>query len=417
MDNYIKIKNFVIDDGRVVIEFEISDNLKVYFKQTTFWYEMVGIEKVPKSIAVIPFICNVLPIVWLTDSTILLDTLDIDFYKCIDEIKEGYANMYPMLSFKGHILPTVLEENKLPNSGSVVMFSGGVDAICTTIRHISEHPLLLTVWGSADYPVSDEVGWKKQWDNLCYNSKMMGLDCHFIKSNFCELFNLWSPGCQDLLSESGETWWHGIQHGIGILGHSAPFAYIHKCRIAYMASSYHESQRPFTCASDPTIDSKVRYGSTECFHDAFELTRQDKVAELVRYVEKTGVKFNIHVCLRQFQSTNNCCKCEKCYRTILELMVEGADPKDFGFDNFDVKNIIDDINNKIVIPFTALPFYKDMQKKVNGGGKSVNAILANWLNTVDFNEINNGIYKKIYVIKCKLHSKLCRILNIILKSK
>lgn len=58
-----------------------------------------------------------------------------------------------------------------------------------------------------------------------------------------------------------------------------------------------------------------------------------------------------------------------------------------------------------------------MQKKVNGVGKSVNAILANWLNTVDFNEINNGIYKKIYVIKCKLHSKLCRILNIILKSK
>ena len=41
--------------------------------------------------------------------------------------------------------------------------------------------------------------------------------------------------------------------------------------------------------------------------------------------------------------------------------------KNFGFDDFDVKNIIYDINNKIVIPFTALPFYKDMQKKVNGG--------------------------------------------------
>ena len=28
------------------------------------------------------------------------------------------------------------------------------------------------------------------------------------------------------------------------------------------------------------------------------------------------------------------------------------------------------------------------------GGISVNAILANWLYTVDFNEINNGIHKK-----------------------
>ena len=31
------------------------------------------------------------------------------------------------------------------------------------------------------------------------------------------------------------------------------------------------------------------------------------------------------------------------------------------------------------------------------GGISVNAILVNWLYTVDFNEINNGIHKKKYM--------------------
>ena len=31
------------------------------------------------------------------------------------------------------------------------------------------------------------------------------------------------------------------------------------------------------------------------------------------------------------------------------------------------------------------------------GGVSVNAILVNWLYTVDFNEINNGIHKKKYM--------------------
>lgn len=417
MDNYIMIKHFVLEKGRATIDFEVSDNLKSYFKSTTFWYEMKGLENVPKSIVVIPFVCNILPIAWLANSTIFLQELDVDFYKSIEEIKKGYINMYPMLSFNGQVLPKTLVENKMQTKGSVVMFSGGVDAICTTIRHISEHPLLLTVWGSADYPVNDEDGWNKQWNNLLYNSKMLGLECHYVKSNFCELFNLWSPGCQDLIKNSGESWWHGFQHGIGILGHSAPFAYINKCRMAYMASSYHESQRPFTCASDPTIDSKMRYGSTECFHDAFELTRQDKVAVLVKYVEEKNIKFNLHVCLRQFQSTNNCCKCEKCYRTMLELMVEGADPHNFGFDEVNVHDIIDDINNKLIIPFTVLPFYKDMQKKVEWGGKKLNNDLVSWLNTVDFNKINSSICKKIYVFKCKICSKLNRIFEIIVKRK
>lgn len=101
MDNYIIITHFVLEKGRATIDFEVSNNLKTYFKSTTFWYKMEGLKNVPKSIVVIPFVCNILPIAWLANSTIFLQELDVDFYKSIEEIKKGYINMYPMLSFNG----------------------------------------------------------------------------------------------------------------------------------------------------------------------------------------------------------------------------------------------------------------------------------------------------------------------------
>lgn len=36
MDNYIMIKHFVLEKGRATIDFEVSNNLKTYFKSTTF---------------------------------------------------------------------------------------------------------------------------------------------------------------------------------------------------------------------------------------------------------------------------------------------------------------------------------------------------------------------------------------------
>lgn len=370
MNNYIKITTLKKQQNRIEIKFETSKGLQQYFKQTLFWYEMKGVGDVPDDVAIIPFVCDVLPVVWLTNSHLRVDTIDKTFYECINEIKVGYIAMYPMLDFKGSIVYNNLKENYYDARSSVVMFSGGIDAICTTIRHIEERPYLLSVWGSADFPISDTEGWSRQWNNLKFNSELLGLECHYIKSNFCEFMNLW-PNLQNLIKKTDESWWHGFLHGIGILSHSVPFAYIHHCKIVYMASSYHETDCPFTCASDPTIDSKMKFASTDCFHDAFEISRQDKVAVIVKYAKEQNVKFKIHVCLRQNQSNNNCCKCEKCYRTILELLAEGADPHDFGFDNYDLDDIFYDIEHNMVLPKTAIPFYQQMcQKAILGGGKN-----------------------------------------------
>ena len=52
---------------------------------------------------------------------------------------------------------------------------------------------------------------------------------------------------------------------------------------------------------------------------------------IVEYSKKTGVKIPLRVC---WQSTGgkNCCQCEKCWRTILEIIAEGEKPRDYDMD-------------------------------------------------------------------------------------
>ena len=101
--------------------------LIIYLKIIRFYVEYdENIEKVPDSILIVPFICNVLPIVWITDATLIVDKIDKNFYESIDKFKKGYIDMYPQIKFKGKIKYNKLEENhsKQKDKISAAFFSG-----------------------------------------------------------------------------------------------------------------------------------------------------------------------------------------------------------------------------------------------------------------------------------------------------
>ena len=64
---------------------------------------------------------------------------------------------------------------------------------------------------------------------------------------------------------------------------------------------------------DPTVDNEIRFASGKVFHDGYELNRQDKVKVVVDHYSEIKELVNIRVC---FKNDENCCKCEKCLRTI-----------------------------------------------------------------------------------------------------
>lgn len=330
----IKVKNIVADNNIIRVHYDVGSALEKYFTSVrTFEVEYSeNISTVPASVLIIPFVCNVLPIVWLTDSELKLPELDREFYESIPGILKGYRDMSPMLEFKGKVNAQKLIDNHYePTDEVAALFSGGVDAFATLIAHISEKPTLVTLWG-ADVKLTDTEGWERVSRHAHDTANQYTLpEPLLVRTNFRGI--LLERALDELVTASGDGWWHGYQHGIAILGHAAPTAYLHRWKTVYIASSFTPDNKTI-CASDPTIDNKVNLVSTKVWHDQYDFHRQQKVSHIVAHCRSIGITPMLRVCWITTGGTNCCC-CEKCQRTIFALLAEGENPSDYGFPDWE----------------------------------------------------------------------------------
>ena len=290
-----------------------------------------AVEDIPESIRIVPFLAQVLPVSWVCDAEVRVPSCDMDFFHCLEKVKAGYQAMYPMISFGGSLTAERLESVEVPRDRSpLVCFSGGVDALSTALSHLSEQPVLVSLWGS-DVPAGDEAGWKPVEALMRKSAEQMGLRQITVRTSFRTLLS--DRRLTERVQASGDNWWHGFHHGLGILGHMAPAAWRLGSSSVYIASSFTAGDR-YTCASDPSIDNSVRFCGAKVVHDGYELNRQDKIRKIVGWSRENGVRLPLHVCWEK-PGGENCCHCEKCWRTMLGLYAEGADPKEFGFPEYD----------------------------------------------------------------------------------
>lgn len=313
--------------------FQVSEGLNRFFSGKPFIIEYpFSVDDIPDSVVAIPFVSSVLPLIWLIGGTLEVESLDQTFYLCLPKLKHGYERMYPELDFPGTILVKKVEANQIEvkKEKSAVFFSGGLDSVFTLIEHLDENPDLLCIWGS-DIAYDNDNGWKSVHDAVKGYANQFHLTDVPIHSAFRTFDLEWEidAAYQESL---GVNWWYGFKHGIALLGHAAPYAYLHNVGKIYIASSNSPAEGKVQCASDPSLDNNVQFCNCQVIHDGFEFDRQGKIHGVVQYVCKTGVKLPLHVCWES-QSGSNCCECEKCYRTMMGLIVEGMDPVLFGFNN------------------------------------------------------------------------------------
>lgn len=369
--NTIVIEDVMVINNRIECAYTIEGYWKRYFKETrTFFTEYEKpIDRVPKSIAVIPFLCNVLPLVWMFDAEVIVEDIDQDFYESIEDFKQGYINMYPAVSFKGSIRPTKLTNNKQEDlTNTATFFSGGVDAYHTLISHMDEKPILVTLWG-ADITFEDQEGWDLVDRHIRGIAVQNQLDYMPIKTSFRRFLE------EGFLSKyvsalTGDNWWYGYQHGIGIIGHIAPLAYQYKIKTVYIASSL-TAEDNTTCASDPTIDNYVRFGGSKVVHDGYEYNRQEKTNRISDYAKRTKSSIQLRVCWES-AGGSNCCHCEKCYRTILCLLAGKNDPREYGFHYMDddLVDMMKDFKVKLhFLDVTYLVVYKHIQEMMRNNYK------------------------------------------------
>lgn len=330
----IRLRSVLREKNKFIYDYDLEGDVAKFFAERRPFMIEYGcdLEAVPDSVAVIPFMSLVLPVCWLTGSELEVAEADEDFVESIDEIRRGYSAMYPDLCFSARLKIGRRIKNTVDFSLRRVLclFSGGVDATSTLLSNLCYKPELLTIWG-ADIYFEQENAWHLAQKSIKETAAAFQLSWAFVKSSFRYVLDE-KKLTQTYASKVNENWWHGFEHGIALLGHTAPYAYKNNIMDIKIAATYDATEKNRQpCASDPIIDEKMRFCGCKIYHDGFEKTRTDKVRQIVRFAEKNHTKINLRVCWEQITGVN-CCVCEKCGRTIFAIYAAGGDPKDFGFD-------------------------------------------------------------------------------------
>lgn len=362
----IMIKHIQKKGKRIDIDFDITDGLKKYFlpKQHFFIEYTEDIERVPDSIAIIPLLANLLPFSWLTNSIVWVNELDKNFWNMIPYLKRAFSEMYHYnFQTEGELIVAKLMDNTYSTENKyITLFTGGVDAMTTYLRHEGKKPILFNVNGWYTNDITEDKVYdsdKKAIGNFADKEK---IDFCLARSNFAKLINANSMN-KEFAKKFKASWWFGFQHSLAFLGAAAILGYIHKVKSIYIGSSYTFGQE-VRCVSDPRIDNCFRCASMECLHDGYELSRQDKVELLVKIQKKRKCEIPLQVC--SFNA-GNCCMCEKCFRTMLAIQAEGGDIFQFGFNIKDtmtkcVNKFLE--NNILELDKEHMVFWKDILERM-----------------------------------------------------
>lgn len=328
MENLI-LEEIVVVKNIVEYKFSITKGLEHYFNTKKLVVEYgVDLSDVPVSILTIPFVACLIPITWLTNSVMWVKELDKTFYDSIPRIKYAYQDLYPHYPLEGRfvaarMIPTTFEVKK----EALLLFSGGVDAHSSYIRNKEKRPLLCNIQGWYKELENNDLAAEADERDIAQFALGNDLDFEYVRSNFATIINTTTFN-KKIGVCLRDSWWHGFQHSMAFISIAIPIAYLYGIKEIIIASSFTIGDER-VCASYATTDSEFYFSTNgHTTHDGFELNRQDKIRVIVNYQRKINKPYPIRVC--SFNEVN-CCKCEKCFRTILGIVAENGNVSDFDF--------------------------------------------------------------------------------------
>lgn len=295
-----------------------------------------------------------------------MNEIDSNLYNSLSHIKEELKLNYPDLNWGGEI-HYKKQINNLDNTSKIssknIFFSGGIDSFFTFFSIVSKNKRLILVRG-ADIKLDDDDGWsevKRMINNIKLN---YNVKAEFIETNLISFLN---SDKLNYISGNINDWWSRVQHGPGFAALVAP---INKNYYESYISATHSKDFNTPWGSSPKIDNLIRYSNHKIIHFGYDHTRQQKIKKIIKLINNN--KFHkpvLRVCYKNKNiGSQNCCNCEKCFRTITGLVVAGSTPKDFGFNisineaYLRLKKTLE--NNEIVFDENRLFMWQDIQKHI-----------------------------------------------------
>lgn len=323
----IRLNQITFADGgkKIAYDYETDAAVSKYFKKKEPYFAAYDrdVSGVPESIAVIPFLANVMPIAWFVGFDVYVNEADATFFESLQNLKNEFAKHFPDIKTEGKLHVNNLINNRFSGNHSALLFSGGLDSFESLTRNLQANPFLVSVLG-ADIEIADTKRWG-DFRRFNTEEKIVNDDklC-YVTSNLRTFYTYEV----DLLVNVG--WWGKIQHGMALIGLIAPLSYLNGITTILIASS-NTGEVSFGWGSTSETDEMVKWANTKVIHDGFEFRRTEKIENVVDFAKRTGHHVKLRVCYSELREGYNCSVCTKCQRTMLGIILCGENPNDYGF--------------------------------------------------------------------------------------
>lgn len=314
------------------LDITVNKEFKQAYLTDDFFVEYdMSLEKLPYSIVTLPFVMNVISLVWISRKNYYIKEMDQEIYDSLMRIKEMFTLFYPKTAWTGELIPRKLVTNRFPTSKSsnktALLFSGGLDSIASSFAHRDKQQLLITAWGQFGLPLHQPSLWHKVKNRLEEHATRYGHENTYLKSNYYDFLNFKKI---NNLSDEIYTWRIDTIEDIGWAGLTAPILATRGIKTLRIASS-DVWDFPYPSAANPYIDGNITFAGIKIKHDQFDYTRYDKLAFIKNLCTHHLVEKPQLIICQTRQEKLNCATCEKCCITLLALIALDMDLEDYGY--------------------------------------------------------------------------------------
>ncbi|MFC3958315.1 hypothetical protein [Halovivax cerinus] len=287
-----------------------------------------SIEGVPRAILVIPALAQLCPVAWARGGDVAAPVVDERFARSLRDVRDALLDMHDFMVGGSLRAPRTDPPDPPATDESGLLFTGGVDSTASYVRHRGESPTLVSVRGWTITPdPSDDRKWETMRERVSAFADPRGLETAFVESNMLRFLDHPMLLAHYKRYVDG-AWYSSVGHGLGLTGLCAPLAYASGMNHLYVAATHWEGI-DLAWGSRPDVDDNVRWRGTQCHHDGYELTRQERIDLLAEYAADSSHDLTLQTCNERL--SGNCGRCEKCYRTAIGLRLAGLDPNEHGY--------------------------------------------------------------------------------------
>ncbi len=329
MDEFIF--NSSMSGNKLFSTVTVPKSLLKYFNSNKLYVHYDTSISADLSILNIPLISNILPLAWLTGKDVHVETLDKNYVQAMNALKHEFNLIFPRGRFKTKIVVDDLVENETKSKETALLFTGGIDSTYSMIDKISLKPRLIMFSGIQHYQLHPSFEKRDRFVTEIYRkfADRQGLDINFVKTNIIGVLNDIRIAHDFHKILRGTSLWLGLQFPLVLLSLPAPLSIgrFNKLLISGSVDPTHNYSL-YPHSSQPRIDEKFAWADLKVTHHGY-IHRFSKTGLIKEYSKNN--KIEINVCNKPPPNLLNCSACEKCYRTIASLVLEGVDPNQCGF--------------------------------------------------------------------------------------